>query len=57
MKTDLSGVSTAELQAELSRRVGVRTYVYGPEDYVYVADKDGNDVGHSGPAIVTINID
>jgi hypothetical protein len=57
MVTDLSHVSTAELQAELSRREGVRTYVFGPEDYVYVADRDGNDVGHIGPAIVTINVD
>jgi hypothetical protein len=51
MVADLSRVSTAELQAELSRREGVRTLV------VYVTDIDGNDVGHSGPAIVTINVD
>ncbi|MGF7045700.1 non-homologous end joining protein Ku [Paenibacillus sp. DS2015] len=54
---NLTQVSTHELSAELSRREGVKYYVYGPEDYVFIANSDGEDVGHYGPATVLINID
>jgi hypothetical protein len=57
MATDLPNVSTAELQAELSRRKGVRTIVYGPNDNVWIADGSGMILDVNGPIIVTINVD
>lgn len=57
MVTDLSNVSTAELQAELSRRTGVKSYVFGPEDNVLIADSNGVLLDDNGPMIVTINVD
>ncbi|WP_179087381.1 hypothetical protein [Paenibacillus odorifer] len=54
---DLSTVSTADLQAELSRREGVKTYVFGPEDNVVLADGDGVILDDCGPITVTINVD
>lgn len=57
MITDLSNVSTAELQAELSRRTGVKSYVLGPEDNVLIADGLGVLLDDYGPMVVTINVD
>ncbi|WP_449600309.1 hypothetical protein [Paenibacillus sp. Marseille-Q9583] len=57
MSFDLSTVSTADLQAELSRREGVRTHAFGPEDNVFLADSDGVILNDCGPVTITINID
>lgn len=57
MKMDLSGVSTAELQAELSRRAGVKSYVFGPEDNVLIASNDGIILDDYGPMTLSINVD
>lgn len=61
---DLSTVSTRDLQAELSRREGVTSYVMGPEDTADINVKcKGNglatntNVSFTGPAIITVNID
>lgn len=54
---DLSAVSTADLQAELSRREGVTSHVFGPEDNVLIACSDGVILDDSGPVTVIINVD
>lgn len=54
---DLSRVSTADLQAELSRREGVREYVIGPEDGAFIANTDGCLLNESGPFRILVNID
>jgi hypothetical protein len=54
---DLTTVSTKELSAELSRREGVRTIVYGPEDSVYICGNDGVIINDNGPVTVIINVD
>lgn len=54
---DLSTISTADLQAELSRREGVKTYVFGPDNNVVLAYEDGVVLDDYGPVTVTINVD
>ncbi|OMD27488.1 hypothetical protein [Paenibacillus odorifer] len=54
---DLSTVSTADLQAELSRREGVTTYIFGPENNVVLASGDGVILDDYGPVTITVNVD
>lgn len=62
--SDLSTVSTADLQAELSRREGVKTYVLDLGDNGSIrVDSEGNvfttstRVDFTGPALITVNVD
>ncbi|AWB45287.1 BC1881 family protein [Paenibacillus sp. CAA11] len=61
---DLSTVSTADLQAEISRREGVKSYALSTEDSAEINVKCNGGglrtntfVNFSGPAVITINID
>lgn len=57
--TDLSTVSTRDLQAELSRREGVESLYLGPYDRAEVTGYFGSstEITIVGPAIITVNID
>lgn len=58
---DLSTVSTADLQAELSRREGVRSIRldYGVEAEITLKGTRSSDASATitGPAVITVNID
>lgn len=60
MSFDLSTVSTADLQTELSRREGVSTFVLVPDDNIEIAIKrPGANIyaDIDGPVTITINVD